>query len=93
MSSPRRPGVWQDIKKCVVTKASDASAANNSTVDQDLSNMVVEFKCCADGGNNSFFQTANSVGSGEWQRALKALRADTLAKLKKAIPELQHEYH
>nr|GEU56022.1 reverse transcriptase domain-containing protein [Tanacetum cinerariifolium] len=70
-------GVWQDIKKCDVTKASDTSAANNSTVDQDLGNMVVEFKCSADGG--------------EWQRGLKALRADTLAKLKKAILELQHE--
>nr|GEV10103.1 hypothetical protein [Tanacetum cinerariifolium] len=44
-----RPHVWQDVKKHVVTKPSDTSAAKNSTVDQELSNAAVEHKCSADG--------------------------------------------
>ncbi|GJX95466.1 hypothetical protein Tco_0351264 [Tanacetum coccineum] len=46
-----RLDVWQDVKKHVVTNPSDMSAANNSTVDQDLSNTAVEHKCSANGGN------------------------------------------
>ncbi|GKE07061.1 hypothetical protein Tco_1399079, partial [Tanacetum coccineum] len=41
------------VKKHVVTKPSDTSAAKNSTVDQELSNTVVEHKCSADGGDSS----------------------------------------
>ncbi|GKD21785.1 hypothetical protein Tco_1223488, partial [Tanacetum coccineum] len=39
-----------DVKKHVITKPSNTSAANNSTVDQGLSNTAMEYKCSADGG-------------------------------------------
>ncbi|GJT92170.1 hypothetical protein Tco_1081015 [Tanacetum coccineum] len=43
-----RLDVWQDVKKHVITNPSDMNAANNSTVDQDLGNTAVEYKCSVD---------------------------------------------
>ncbi|GJU08598.1 hypothetical protein Tco_1125028 [Tanacetum coccineum] len=62
-----RLDVWQDVKKHVITNPSDMSAANNSTVDQDLSNTVVEYKCSADREPNETFNEA-------WERFKGLLR-------------------
>nr|GEW04132.1 hypothetical protein [Tanacetum cinerariifolium] len=53
------PHVWQDVKKHVVTKPSDTSAAKNSTVDQELSNTDVEYKCSTDEGDSSALSTSS----------------------------------
>nr|GEW12568.1 hypothetical protein [Tanacetum cinerariifolium] len=58
-----RPHVWQDVKKHVVTKPSDTSAAKNSTVDQEPSNTAMEHKCSVNGGDSSVYEEASKVES------------------------------
>ncbi|GKB78459.1 ABC transporter E family member 2 [Tanacetum coccineum] len=50
-----------DVKKHVITKPSNTSAANNSTVDQGLSNTAVEYKCSADGVPATYESTPSYI--------------------------------
>ncbi|GKC77303.1 hypothetical protein Tco_1128077, partial [Tanacetum coccineum] len=74
LTSLRQPDVWQDVKKRFVTKPADTSVANDSTVDQDLNNTVVEHKCSNDEGSFPTFSWSDNTSAISISDLLKKCR-------------------
>nr|GEX12440.1 hypothetical protein [Tanacetum cinerariifolium] len=72
----------------------DSSYSNIWNLNQMLANVVAGTSGKSLQGNNDHRRMLplGKCHKEEWRRGLKALRADTLAKLKKEIPKLKHEF-